>query len=311
MVWLLIGALVLFIAFGIPKIHLPIFDFKDPGFLINGIFRFSDGKLTGGLFLAVFSFLGSTYGYGNIAAYGGQAKDAKHDIEKVMLYSMLTILILYAGVAMVAAGCLSIDEYGESTTLVFVARSIFPKPLAILFFIGGPIMALLTTINATVNFAAISMARSIEDGWFPRSWAKKSRYGTYTIPLIIISLVSLIPVVMGLNIAQLLAFLTPLISSPVIMYLIGYLLLPQKYPEIFNDKQRINKAGYILSCVIALCLQLAVFIRGVLASGLAVICVCLAALLVFALLGIWRARTGEVKFLESIWDVDEPAKFVK
>lgn len=311
MTWLLIGALVLFVAFGIPRIHLPIFNFKDPGFLINGIFHFSDGKLTGGLFLAVFSFLGSTYGYGNVAAYGGQAKDAKNDIPKVMLYSMLTILVLYAGVAIVAAGCMSIEEYGESTTLVLVARSVFPKPLAILFFIGGPIMAMLTTINATVNFAAISMARSIEDGWFPKSWARKSRYGTYTVPLIIISVIALIPIVMGLNIAQLLAFLTPLISSPVILYLIGYLLLPRRYPEIFNDKQRINKAGYIISCVIALILQLSVFMRGVLASGLIVICVCLGMLLVFALLGIWRAKAGVVTFLESIWDVEEPAQFMK
>lgn len=311
MVWILIASLGLFIAFGLPKIKLPIFDFSDPGFLTNGIFKFSDGKLTGGLFLAMFSFMGSTYGYASIVGYGGQAKDAKKDIAPVMVMSMVTILVLYTLVAFVAAGCMSIAEYGDSTTLVFVAKQIMPGPLPYVFIIGGPIMALLTTINASFNMASITIAKSVEDGWFPKAWAKKNSRGAYTWPLLILTVFSLIPTLLGFNIAQLLAYMGPIGSSPIILYLIGFLLLPKKFPQVFDKPGGVSKKGYYVACIAALAIQLCVFMRGVLASGVTACLISIGALALFIALGVLRSKKGDVTIYEAIWDVDEPAELVK
>ena len=51
MTWMLIAALVLFAIVGIFKIKLPIFDFSDPNFMINGPgITFTDGKIRGPAF---------------------------------------------------------------------------------------------------------------------------------------------------------------------------------------------------------------------------------------------------------------------
>ena len=55
MVWLLIAALLLFTVVGIAKIKLPIFDFNDPNWLINGwgVTFNEKGLISGGFFGAV------------------------------------------------------------------------------------------------------------------------------------------------------------------------------------------------------------------------------------------------------------------
>lgn len=311
MVWILLASLVLFIVFGLPKVHLPIFDFNDPDFLINGIFKFTDGQLTGGLFLAMFSFMNSTYGYGVIVGYGGQAKNAKKDMAPAMFLSMLTILVLYTLVAIVAAGCMSIKEYGDSTTLVYVAQRIMPGPLVYVFVIGGPVMALLTTINSSFNSASITIAKSVEDGWFPAAMAKKNRFGAFKWPLVLLTIFASVPVLLGFNIQQLLAYLGPISSSPVLIYLFGFLRFPKKFPEVFDKPGGVGKKFYYVATVAAIIIQLAVFLRGVLASGPHAVIISLGALAIFIGAGVLRSKKGNVTIYDAVWDVDEPAELVK
>ena len=64
MTWLLIEALILFAIVGIFKMKLPIFDFSDPSFAINGWgITFNNGQISGGFLGAVLLFVYSTQGY--------------------------------------------------------------------------------------------------------------------------------------------------------------------------------------------------------------------------------------------------------
>lgn len=64
MTWLLIAALILFAIVGIFKMKLPIFDFSDPNFAINGWgITFNNGQISGGFLGAVLLFVYSTQGY--------------------------------------------------------------------------------------------------------------------------------------------------------------------------------------------------------------------------------------------------------
>ena len=108
MTWLLIAALILFAIVGIFKMKLPIFDFS------------------GGFLGAVLLFVYSTQGYYMTTAYGRDSKNARKDIPFVLLLCVPTLCILYVGVAMAGVGVMSVEEYGNSTTLVFAAQRIFP-----------------------------------------------------------------------------------------------------------------------------------------------------------------------------------------
>lgn len=71
MTWLLIAALILFAIVGIFKMKLPIFDFSDPSFAINGWgITFNNGQISGGFLGAVLLFVYSTQGYYMTTAYG-------------------------------------------------------------------------------------------------------------------------------------------------------------------------------------------------------------------------------------------------
>lgn len=149
MTWFLIAALLMFAIVGIVKMKLPIFNMSDPDVLINGWgITFKNGQISGGFLGAVLLFVYSTQGYYMTTAYGRDSKDARRDIPKVLLMAVPTLIVLYVGVAMAGVGVMRVEEYGDSTTLVFAAQKIFPPVLFYIFIIGGPIMALLSTLNS-------------------------------------------------------------------------------------------------------------------------------------------------------------------
>ena len=70
---------------------------------------------------------------------------------------------------------MSVEEYGNSTTLVFAAQRIFPTGLFYFFIIGGPIMALLSTLNSSFAYNSITIGQSCDDAGCPRASARKTR----------------------------------------------------------------------------------------------------------------------------------------
>ena len=123
MTWLLIAALLIFAIVGIFKMELPIFDFFSPEFLINGWgITFTDGQISGGFTGAVLLFVYSCQGYYMTSSYGRDSKNARRDIPIAILAAVPTLIVLYVGVAMAGTGIMSVEEYGESTTLVFAAQ---------------------------------------------------------------------------------------------------------------------------------------------------------------------------------------------
>ena len=178
MTWLLIAALLLFTIFGLAKMKLPIFDFSDPEFLTQGWgINFSDGQISGGFVGAMLLFVYSTQGYYMTTAYGGSSKNAKRDIPFVLLMCVPTLCVLYVGVAMAGVGSTTLAEYGESTTLVVAAQNLFPTVLFYFFIIGGPIMALLSTLNSSFAYNSITIGTACDDGWLPQNLRQEKRKG--------------------------------------------------------------------------------------------------------------------------------------
>ena len=110
--------------------------------------------------------------------YGKQAKEAHKDIPKALLYCIPTLMVVYGGVAIVASGVLPLDQVaGQPLTLV--AKNILNPALFTVFMIGGPVLALSSSINSTISNNCIPVAQSCKDGWLPKSWAAQNRRGAY------------------------------------------------------------------------------------------------------------------------------------
>ena len=158
-------ALGMFIVLGVLQIENPVMDFTAPEF-------FSDGA--SGFFAAIMLYVYSTNGYSCIMNYGKQAKNAKRDIPKAILYCIPTLIVVYGGVALVASGVLPLDQVAGQP-LTMVAKNILHPSLFVLFMIGGPVLALSSSINSTISNNCIPVAQSCKDGWLPKSWATQNK----------------------------------------------------------------------------------------------------------------------------------------
>ena len=235
MTWLLIAALLIFAVVGIFKMELPIFDFSNPEFLTQGWgITFESGQIAGGFTGAVLLFVYSCQGYYMTSSYGRDSKNARRDIPIAMLITVPTLIVLYVGVAMAGTGVMSVEEYGESTTLVFAAQRIFPAWLFFAFIICGPIMALLSTLNSSFAYNAINIGQSCDDGWLPAAFGKKNKRGSRVWILTFMYVVGMIPILFGFSIEVITNMVQLITSAFAILNMIAYLNLPKKYPEAWK-----------------------------------------------------------------------------
>ena len=140
---ILIGTLLLFTIFGLTKIGPQAFDFSSPDFFTDGFHGFSSA-------VALYAF--STYGQYMVVNFGKDAENPKKDIPLAIIISSFIILIVYVGIALVQSGILPISQTAGKP-LTIVAETILPAPVMMLFIIGGPLMALATTINSFYSAA--------------------------------------------------------------------------------------------------------------------------------------------------------------
>ncbi|MCL2478383.1 MAG: APC family permease [Treponema sp.] len=305
MTWLLIASLVMFIIFGVTKIQLPIFEVSRPDFFAKGFIQFSNGMLTGGFAGAVLLFVYSCQGYVMTMAYGRDAANAKKDIPWAILISVPTLLIIYVGVAIAASGSLRIEDYGQSTSLVFVAKKILPGPLFYVFIIGGPIMALLTTLNSTFAFQSLTIGRSCKDGWLPKSFGAKNKKGAYKNILTYIYIIGMIPILLRFNITTITNQIQLLASSIGIMYIFAYFRYPRKYPQAWKKaRYHIPNPVYYALTTISILFNLIVFWKSCLSINLTIVIISLAAISICVILGLWRSKNGDIMIYTSVWPED-------
>lgn len=269
MTWLLIAALILFAIVGIFKMKLPIFDFSDPNFAINGWgITFNNGQISGGFLGAVLLFVYSTQGYYMTTAYGRDSKDARKDIPLVLLLCVPTLCILYVGVAMAGVGVMSVEEYGNSTTLVFAAQRIFPTWLFYFFIIGGPIMALLSTLNSSFAYNSIT-------------------------------------IVFGLSITTITNMVQLITSAFAILNFTAEIKMPKKYPDAWKQSRyHVPDGLYYTICCVSLALFLVVLWKSLLSMNIGLAVINVVVIVIAGLIGFWRSKTGNIEIHTSVWAED-------
>jgi len=220
---ILVVCLLMFIIIGLPQVNWALLTGQIQS---NEFITHNSTGLIDAMFLLIFSCTG----YKLTMAYGGRAKNPTKDIPWAMLMTIPIIFILYVGIAIVSCGILPMNIITKQT-LTGIAKGIMPRSLFILFIIGGPIMCLTTTLNATLSSNAIQFGKATRDGWFPKFFGKTNKYGTSWVILTTIYGISLIPVLLNFSITTITNNLT----------LILYILFFLSYSSIWQLPKKFSK----------------------------------------------------------------------
>lgn len=303
MTWLLIAMLFIFAVVGIFKGSLPIFDFADPEFLTQGWgITFENGQIAGGFTGAVLLFVYSCQGYYMTSSYGRDSANARRDIPKAMLMTVPTLIVLYVGVAMAGTRVMTLEEYGSSTTLVFAAQRIFPTWLFVLFIIGGPIMALLSTLNSSFAYNAINIGQSCDDGWLPAAFGKKNSRGARVWILTFMYVVGMIPILFGFSIEVITNMVQLMTSAFAILNMVAYLKMPKKYPNAWKKARlHVSNGLYYIICWVSFAFFMVVLWKSCLSMSPILAAVNVIAIVVLAAIGLWRSNTGNITIHTSVW----------
>ena len=229
-----------------------------------------------------------------------EAKNPTKDLPQVILVATIAIAIFYALIAMVAGGVLPVSETANQP-LDLVARAIMPTPVFLFFVIGGALLALTTTLNATFAWITKPILQACNDGWLPHKIGYiHPKFKTPVIILVGFYIVGLIPILTGLQISMIAD--TAVVLSNILFAFIcfGTVFIPQRMPELWEVSAfRCSKSKLYLksilggvSCVV---MVLVLFFQMSQLQAIILVIITVIAIL-FAQL---RYRSGAVKPVKS------------
>ena len=218
---ILLVAMLVYIIWGIPAI--------DP---VNLTPLFPGGAV--GLAIAAgmlfFAYMGANF----IIDLGAEIKNAGRNIPLSFAISMPIIIIIYTLMGLVTVGAAP-SSVCANQPLSVAAGYFMPPGLALFFTVGGGLLALATTINATFMFASRYILVFAEDGVFPQALAGiNKKFGTPHWGLLVMFVLSLATLPLGASSFEVLAY-TASIGSIVLLFpiLISAMRFPRKMPEAY------------------------------------------------------------------------------
>ncbi len=224
MVGVLIISLIIYIVFGMPKVD---FSTANP---------FSEGYFEGGAFgfvSAVACMAFACQGATMPIAMTKDAKDPKRSLPKAIIVASVVVAVVYSLIGIVSSGILPIEQVANKN-LGVVAEQIFPRPIFIIFVIGGACFAIATSLYGAIASIEHPLMRTVEDGWLPKALGKKTKKGYPYIMMIILYAIAIIPLFAGLGILEMISLMmTPIM----ILNLINNILmipLVKKYPNAWK-----------------------------------------------------------------------------
>ena len=228
MFYLLIIALLMFTAFGLPKVHWSTYW----GMGIDNTPLFTDGLA--GLLEAASYLTFATGGATVIVMFSAEAINPIKDIPVVTIVSTVGVAVLYAFMSTCIGGILPIADVMAAGNLGVIAKEIMPLPCYYFFIVCGAIFALGTTLNSSIASALKPLMAAVDDGWFPKSLNKLSKYKTTPAWLLIFYVVNAAAILAGMDtgmIGKLVLFIGNVNNFILIA---GIMKLPKLFPEAWE-----------------------------------------------------------------------------
>ncbi len=297
---ILLITMVLYVIFGLTQIRQPIFDFSGSKMFTGG-FK--------GFMLAALLLINSANGYYNILWYGKDAKRATKDVPFAAVSCVPCLLFIYVGLAMVTGGVLPHDEVAGVETILPAAQAILPNIVYKIFMIGGPIMAIITTLNGVFNDVRYPISQAAKDGWLPKAILKENRFGvtfyiyTYTLIIVLLPILFDMSIVTITNIFQVITFF----MNVVVVYAISR--VPKRYPDAWKNNRLHMKTGMLyVFCIISIVIYTVIFVKGLLSIKTAYAVAAVLVMAALIIIGIYLTNRGGIQIETSIWQPKEEEK---
>ena len=189
MVLVLVGSLMFYIASGFTYIDDYSHYTESGNIFPNGF---------GGFFAAAFLLRLSLIGSEFVSEFGDEMENPGKLIPLVMGVSLLLVVVLYIGIAIVATGVLPLEEI-QGKNLAATAKVVFSPSVYVAFIGGGIMVSLVTSLNAIFAWCTRGLYMATEDGWLPEGLAVKNKFGTPYIYLTLFFVVGITPILTGLS----------------------------------------------------------------------------------------------------------------
>jgi len=219
---ILMVALLTYVFGGIPNIELsnltPMFHGEIVGVVIASALLF-------------FAYMGANF----IIDLGAEIKNAGRNIPLSFAISIPIVVVLYTLIGLVAVGVVPCAVSANQPLSVSAGKFLL-GPLATFFTVGGGLLAMATTLNATFMFGARYILVFADDEVIPRPLAAVSRkFGTPYWGLLFMYLVSMAALPLGTSSLKIFG-ITASIGSIVLLIpiLIAAFLLPRRMPDVYH-----------------------------------------------------------------------------
>ncbi len=167
-------------------------DFHNPDMFANGL---------SGWLSAVVLLNYSCDGQVMVASFATRAENPKKNIPLAILISTGIIMVVYTLVGFASGAVLPLEQTAGGT-MTETARYLLPTFFYYVFMFGGPIFALLTTMNSGIMNSAMPALAGVKEGWMPAFLVKQNKYGAYWVMILIIFVLGCAPVCIGMSVAQ-------------------------------------------------------------------------------------------------------------
>ncbi len=224
MVGVLILSLIIYIIVGLPKV-----DFSTANPLGDGYFK--DGAI--GFIMAIACMSFACQGATMPIAMTKDAKDPKKSLPKAIIVASVVVAVVYSLIGIVSSGILPVEQVADKN-LGVVAEQIFPRPIFIIFVIGGACFAIATSLYGAIASVEHPLMRTVEDGWLPAFLGKKNKKGYPYIMMIVLYAIAIIPLFVGLGILEMISLM--MIPIMVLNLVNNILMIPlvKKYPNAWK-----------------------------------------------------------------------------
>lgn len=237
MVLILISALVMYSAVGLPHVSLSHFE---------NLFPMGGLSLISATALLTFPYLGSNA----IIELGGEIKRPERTIPISFLIIFPTIFIIYVTMSFVAVGVTG-WEVAANKTLTESAQAFLSGAALNYFIIGGALLAITTTLNASFMWGTKSLMIVAKDRLLPEFLTRvNKRFGTPHYMLTILWFFSIVAIVSGIPLKTFALYAS--IGGLVIFIpvMIAGLLLKKKMPDKFEASPFKIPQNILLICII-------------------------------------------------------------
>lgn len=240
-VCIMVAALISFVVFGAPHIDVSRLN----NFMENG---------SQGVVLSVVLFM-STYGCAPfVANLGSEMKNPRKNVPLAIIGGTFITAAIYMLVCFTYVTVNTFDWHANPGAAVGdVAKTFMPTPAFWFLMIGGALLAIMTTMNASIMATARSMWSGARDGVFPKWFAALNKNGVPGRMVVAVTLLIAFPVVSGMS----LEYVTYLSSAPGFLFSmlipISTLFIPKRFPHLYAKSFLPLKRPAHIALIVVVC----------------------------------------------------------